>query len=187
MTDAFGYAEACLKQGKPYSTAASASGVPESSLRSRFPGYGRKSGREGFGDLAQAMADVANLRTDDIRRVIAVGLRILADDQGFEETKLMARNIFNAMPYNGKSMPPSRAKEIIDQVAAKHGLTREKLLSRDHRRDWSWPRQEAYYEISKRTLLSSPQIARIFDGRDHSTILYGIRQHEKRLKALERE
>jgi chromosomal replication initiator protein len=69
---------------------------------------------------------------------------------------------------------------ILDTVAAKHGLTREQIRTPTRRHRMSHPRQEAMWEIKQRTTLSLGQIARVVNVRDHTTVLHGIRQHEKR-------
>ena len=44
------------------------------------------------------------------------------------------------------------------------------------------PRQMLMWEIKQRSPgISLPQIGRIFNGRDHTTILHGIQRHEKRM------
>jgi chromosomal replication initiation ATPase DnaA len=42
------------------------------------------------------------------------------------------------------------------------------------------------WEIRQRTILSTPQIGRALGNRDHTTVLHGIKRHEKRLAAIAR-
>lgn len=98
-----------------------------------------------------------------------------------------------------KASPPTRAevavplpevpgtasiKSIARQVAHKHGLKIADLKSPRKYRDLSRARQEAfwrcYLELPHKSL---PQIGRWFGGRDHSTVLHGYRQHERREQA----
>lgn len=48
------------------------------------------------------------------------------------------------------------------------------LRGRAKRRDLAWPRQEAMWEM-KEAGFSSTQIGRYFNGRDHTTVLLGIK------------
>lgn len=78
--------------------------------------------------------------------------------------------------------PGQQTRAIIAEVAARHELTLEQLLSDTRKRHISWPRQEAMYEVAKRrTWMSLPDIGRVFGGKDHTTILHGIREHCKRI------
>lgn len=72
---------------------------------------------------------------------------------------------------------------IIAEVAAKHGLSITELKSRDRAWRISHPRQEAMYELSKRTRMSLPAIARSLGLTDHTTVIHGIRAHEARIAA----
>jgi chromosomal replication initiator protein len=71
---------------------------------------------------------------------------------------------------------------IAMQVATRAGLTFRDLIGVERRREVSWVRQDAYRAIREQTSLSLPQIARIF-GRDHSTVLHGIRASKRRQEA----
>lgn len=46
-------------------------------------------------------------------------------------------------------------------------------------RSVAWPRQDFWRELYETTNLTLPQIGRLF-GRDHSTVLHGIRASERR-------
>lgn len=71
------------------------------------------------------------------------------------------------------------ALNIIARVSAEHGLQPRDLKSQTRKRCVAWPRQQAMAEL--RALgLSWHVIARILGGRDHSTIIYGVRQYERR-------
>lgn len=73
---------------------------------------------------------------------------------------------------------------IAQSVAEKHGLRLKDLIGDERSRTYSRPRQEAYYAIYQTGAYSLPQIGRFFGGRDHTTVLFGIRAHEKRMAAL---
>jgi chromosomal replication initiation ATPase DnaA len=69
---------------------------------------------------------------------------------------------------------------IQSATARYFGITRDDILSA-RRGDTSiaHPRQVAYYLCKTLTLRSLPDIGRKFGGRDHTTILHGVRKIEK--------
>ena len=77
------------------------------------------------------------------------------------------------------ALGPLRA--IVLDVALKHKLTVAQVLGRQRSRPFVLARQEAMWRCHRETYASLPQIGEAMDGRDHTTILHGIRQHEKRL------
>lgn len=74
---------------------------------------------------------------------------------------------------------PSELDLIILDVARKHGLTVGEVLSDQRSQRVVRPRQEAMWRASKETLLSLPAIGRAFK-KDHTTVMHGIRRHERR-------
>lgn len=80
-------------------------------------------------------------------------------------------------------MSAPRIADVIAATAETHGLTVEDLRSDAVRRRLSWPRQEAYWLARHLCGRSAAVIGRAFGGRDHSTILHGIRQVDLRLQS----
>lgn len=73
--------------------------------------------------------------------------------------------------------------EIIDQVAAKHGLLPRDITKRRRHRKIVWARQEAMYRAYEETRRSLPEIGKYMGGFDHTTVWHGIHAHEKRMAA----
>lgn len=72
---------------------------------------------------------------------------------------------------------------IVAEVAKAYGYTSDDIMGRSLDRKLSAARHAAYYEVRmQRPWLSYPQIGRLFGGRDHTTILYGIRKHERKVR-----
>lgn len=71
--------------------------------------------------------------------------------------------------------------DIIREVAQRHGLTFDDLLSQSRVRPLAHARQEAMWELRQRTRLSYPQIARRLNRTDHTTALQGARRHAQRM------
>lgn len=77
--------------------------------------------------------------------------------------------------------PAQSTRLLIEQTVAPFGATLDEALSHDRRRRCTVPRQVAYAAVRERTSMSLPQIGRTFGGRDHTTIIHGLQQHEARL------
>lgn len=72
---------------------------------------------------------------------------------------------------------PTLAKQIVRQVAQKHGVSVKDVYSVRRDRPSVAARHEAMYRLREETTLSLPQIGRLLGGRDHTTVLHGIRKH----------
>jgi hypothetical protein len=71
--------------------------------------------------------------------------------------------------------------DIVRETAAKHGLSVNDLLSQCRRRAYAWPRQEAMYRVfTECPHVSYPEAGRRLGGRDHTTILHGVKAHCRR-------
>jgi chromosomal replication initiator protein len=77
-------------------------------------------------------------------------------------------------------------RDIQAVVAAHHRVPVEAMRSPDaigmRVRDNAWPRQDAMYLASCLTTHGYVNIGRMFGGRDHSTVINGIRSAAKRLR-----
>jgi chromosomal replication initiator protein len=69
---------------------------------------------------------------------------------------------------------------IIAFVAIKHGLKPCDLTGNSRLRELIPARYEAIYLARTHTRLSMPRLGEIF-GRDHTTILYALNAHKRRL------
>jgi chromosomal replication initiator protein len=74
------------------------------------------------------------------------------------------------------AMAPPTITAVQDATCAHFGLTRDELLSRSRAERIVWPRQAAMYLCKELTTHSLPSIARAFDGRDHTTVLYACKR-----------
>lgn len=72
-------------------------------------------------------------------------------------------------------------KQIAIEVGKKHDVTLSELLSPQRGQRVVIARHECFWRCKKETNLSLPQIGRRFGGRDHTTVLHGIRKHEERM------
>lgn len=80
--------------------------------------------------------------------------------------------------------PPQRInskwRQIIAEVAFKHDVTALDIMSW-RRGSVIAARQEAWWRIRQETTMSIPQIGRLVQ-RDHSTLCWGMKQHERRMR-----
>lgn len=65
-------------------------------------------------------------------------------------------------------------------VAREHGITTERMLSRDHRPPAASARFSFWFELHEEHRLSYPEIGRLVD-RDHTTVRSGVLTHARRL------
>lgn len=72
--------------------------------------------------------------------------------------------------------PMQRARQHAEQ----RGINLNDWFGKNRTRSIAWPRQDFWRELYDSTDLSMPQIGRMFGGRDHSTISYGIQRSEER-------
>lgn len=70
-------------------------------------------------------------------------------------------------------------REIQTVTADHYGIKRSDLLSRRRVQKIVRPRQVAMYICKLVTTKSLPEIARAFDGRDHTTVMYAVRKIEE--------
>lgn len=72
-------------------------------------------------------------------------------------------------------------RSLVCAVCEASGLTAEELLGGGSARRLARPRQMAYYLLRETTEVGTPTIGATFGGRDHSTVIHGIRAVEAAL------
>jgi chromosomal replication initiator protein len=70
---------------------------------------------------------------------------------------------------------------VIYRVAKKHGVSVADIKGQSRKQMFVYARQEAAYDLRKQRNLSLTKIGQMLGGKDHTTILYAISAHEKRL------
>ena len=72
--------------------------------------------------------------------------------------------------------------DIVRETAAKHRLTVAELIGPCRERRYVRPRQEAMYRVfTECPHISYPDAGRRLGGRDHTTILHGVKKHAERI------
>lgn len=70
--------------------------------------------------------------------------------------------------------------ELIRKVAESYKVSVEELCGPSAERRLSWPRQELMALLYETGRYSYPAIGRFLGGRDHTTVLHGVRAHRAR-------
>lgn len=89
------------------------------------------------------------------------------------ETHLQARHDARRRKEE-RTQTLAQAHRIIDHIAVKHGMKPYEVTGRGREGDVVEVRHQAMAEIRDRLGLSYADIGRLFDGRDHSTVLSAI-------------
>ena len=71
-------------------------------------------------------------------------------------------------------------KDIQSITSGYFNISLSELLSHEKKRKYSYPRQLAMYLCRKYTYLSLQEIGALFEDRDHSTVLYAVKQIEEK-------
>lgn len=71
---------------------------------------------------------------------------------------------------------------ILAEVAERYGIGPRELRGPGRYRHVAWPRQEAMWMMRQTGKWSTTQIGNFFGGRDHTTVLHGVKAYEARLK-----
>jgi chromosomal replication initiator protein len=79
------------------------------------------------------------------------------------------------------ALPLSPAQALRRTCAAAFGLTEAELIGRSRLRELTQARHAACYVLRHRLGLSFAVIGRMLGGRDHTSVLYAIRQTEARI------
>ncbi len=93
---------------------------------------------------------------------------------GSEITIELAKQLLKGVPldFNTAAIRPDT---VIEAVAAYFQLSSHDLKGRERSRKVSQPRQIAMFLVRKLCELSYPEIGLLFGGKDHSTVLHGVK------------
>jgi chromosomal replication initiator protein len=128
-------------------------------------------------------------------------LRRQAQREAFERQMLNAAAGVDVLPYIDRGWPPYAPaapydecavspprrrpitmREIIREVAQKHGVLVADILSDRRHKPVVVARHEAMWRCKNETSFSLPQIGRAIGNRDHTTVMHGIKMHEQRMR-----
>lgn len=73
--------------------------------------------------------------------------------------------------------------DILDEISLLYGFSVAELRGPGRTKEIAHARQHAMYLMAQQKHLSLPQIGRYLGGRDHTTVLHGVRAHKARTEA----
>lgn len=71
-------------------------------------------------------------------------------------------------------------RELIWETAAKHKISTDLLTGHTRRKEVIWPRFEVMWRARHELNAPYQTIGRVLGGRDHTTIMHGIKRYENR-------
>lgn len=74
-------------------------------------------------------------------------------------------------------------RDLLHKILAERGVSLVDLLSERRNRYLVAVRHEVMWRLRRETSMSMPEIGRLM-GRDHTSVLNGIRAHEQRMKLI---
>ena len=86
---------------------------------------------------------------------------------------------FLFLPFSASAHSQSRMEEIMAVASAVTGVSRNDIISVRRYHSFIRPRFIYYWIAKKYTKLSYPQIARVLGGRDHATVVNGVRRVDR--------
>lgn len=128
-------------------------------------------------EIAPIAALLPDLSPLALRRTLALCVRAVAE----QESPAAAADIVTRAA--AAPVRYGRARAVVRAIADAYGLTWAEITGSSQRRRIAHPRQHAFWALRELCPhLSLPQIGMMF-GKDHTTVLYGIRKHEARRAA----
>lgn len=93
-----------------------------------------------------------------------------------ENTKDALKNLINSKNVGSKDIDKNNYNNILDVVSNYYNINTSDLLSKKRQKKYVFARQISMYIIKDLYDLTFKRIGQIFNGRDHSTVIYGIEQ-----------
>jgi chromosomal replication initiator protein len=91
----------------------------------------------------------------------------------------IVETVIRDLLQSGGDLRRIKIEDILKVVSRHYGISRGDILSQRRHRSVVWPRQIGMYLAKQLTSRSLPEIGRRFGGRDHTTILHGVKKVEE--------
>lgn len=126
---------------------------------------------------------IAEKATANVRQLEGIVNKLLAykdllGDEANEDT--VSRAIQDILKRSSKYVPTPEA--ILDYISKYYGVEESLIRGQQRVREAVQARQIAMYLIRSMTNISVVDIGKVFDNRDHSTVLYSIQRVEDKMK-----
>ena len=135
-------------------------------------------------DLPEKIASyIAENVTSNVRQLEGTVNKILAykDLLGSEADEETVTRAMQDIIKSSREYIPT-PDNILDYISKYYGVDKEVICGQQRVKDAVAARQIAMYLIRSITKLSVVDIGKVFDNRDHSTVLYSLKQVEKQMK-----
>ena len=135
-------------------------------------------------DLPDKIASyIAENVTSNVRQLEGTVNKILAykDLLGSEADEETVTRAMQDIIKSSREYIPT-PDNILDYISKYNGVDKEVICGQQRVKDAVSARQIAMYLIRSITKLSVVDIGKVFDNRDHSTVLYSLKQVEKQMK-----
>lgn len=103
----------------------------------------------------------------------AIERRRVLEAKRLRDQQVLANAVAPLVPASS----PERVRRIVMEVCHKHGVSAIEICSEHRSQRIVVARHEACYRLRKETTWSLPRIGKFLGGRDHTTILHGVRKH----------
>jgi chromosomal replication initiator protein len=143
----------------------------------------KKLEKEGTGVKEEALLSLAEQFAGSIRQLEGALTQMLFLIQAHREAnpeKLVPLIIEDNRRLQRLQSPDS--SKIIRETCKQFSVTKEELISTKRTKELVIPRQAAMYLLRETSTLSLTKIGEILGGKDHSTILYGIKIAKEKAK-----
>ena len=151
-------------------------------LETRLAILRNKAERERVQVPAETLEFIASNISTNIRELEGALIRVTAyaSLSGEPITTDLAQQQLADLLTNTKPKPRTDA-ELLDEIAAILGFEVEALKGKSRQRPLVTARQIAMYVFREFTDLSYPSIARLFGGRDHTTVIHAVEKIQRQM------
>ncbi len=152
-------------------------------LETRLAILRNKAEREGTEFPADVLEFIASRVTSNIRELEGALIRVsaYASLNRVDMTVAQAERLLEDLLTN--QTPKQRTdQELLEEIARLLGFSVDALRGKSRQRPLVAARQEAMYVFRELTDLSYPAIARLFGGRDHTTVIHAVEKITRLMK-----
>lgn len=157
-------------------------------LHTRLTILRKRAAHDRLGDIdPRALEAIAERVTDNVRALEGALVRVAAFHSlrhpGESITPTLVAHVLDRLYPRTRELRRATVRDIQDAVVQAFGVGLDDLVSPSRAARISWPRQLAMYLARELTDATLPAIGRAFGGRDHATVLYGVRRARARISS----
>lgn len=125
---------------------------------------------------------IASIFNNNVRELEGALKRVLFYCTAFDykftiaNTEEALKNLVNSKNISNHTLEKSNFNNVLDIVSAYYNISTSDLLSNKRKKQYVFPRQVSMYILKELFDLTYKKIGQIFNGRDHSTVIYSIEQ-----------